>query len=1300
MVGWSQTQKQISFSQLSVDDGLSQNSVVSIAQDSTGYLWLATQDGLNKYNGKEFVHYEKLFEDVTRENFSKLGKVYVDRRDQLYIITKKGSLEKLQKSTDSFKEIKHILNPSTVYMDPLYNLWIGTYGGGLYCIAEKSKDTLQILKGKDFIAHTYALSHFEGNIIAATSNGTYSVDPQTFQYVKIPSELDDRDINFSSIATSKNDMLWVGSFGNGLFYKGFNEKNLQLFKGFNASNSLPDDLNIEAILLDSKDRLWVGTYGKGVYLIEFEEQKVTQFLAQQFNPKSIHYNDILCIYEDYTGNVWFGTDGAGTSFYDENLAKFNVLTNYEIPYFANVDVTRAIAVDPDGNFWIGTSGKGLTFYNPTIQKFMSYKFDEKNPDGIPSNRIMSLLAEKDRIWIGFQDKGLAILERGKGFTSFDNNRLGLPKELTIWSIYKDKTDRVWLGTRDHGIIQFDPELGVIQQYTTESIGMSKISSNNIRVINEGAPGELLIGTENNGLDRFIVSDEAFIHYPNQEIQNIKSLYYTEEYLWIGTNGNGLHALNNSSQKLISYNLKDGLPNNVIYAILPDEENNLWISSNRGLFKFTVNVPGDRPIIVNYGTYDGLQALEFNTGAYFKDKNGTLYFGGLNGINWFDPSGLTPNTVPPKTSIYQLDVFNEQVPMHENATFKYNENTISFTFASLHFSQPERNQYKYFLENHDESWSKVSRSNYAHYTNLAPGDYTFKVLSSNYDGAWNTVPASYSFTIKSPWYWTLWAKLAYTVLVFLLLYTIYTYLKSRWSMQVQLQLEHIETERLKKLDELKTKLYTNISHEFRTPLTLISGPLNQLISQSGISEKDKKSLRIIENSSQQMLRLVNQLLELSQLEAGSVHLRVGIHKMEAQLVQLLEAFKMQANEKGIRIKSTIENLQETWYDKDVMEKIVSNLLSNAVKYAPDNSKIEFTVHKISGYIQIEVTNQNKSLLPKDLQKLFERFYQEDKLAEGVGIGLSLIKELTVLSGGSVDVLKNSLETITFIVKLPIEKSGYNSNLLLPSQQFDFLKEKPNEIFRITDTDPSVLLVVEDNIEVRNYIISLFEETFKVLEAEDGYSGIKKAIKEVPDLIISDIMMPVKDGIELCNTLKEDYRTSHIPIFLLTAKAGDGNELEGLKNKADDYIIKPFNADILIQKVVNCIESRKELQKRYSQNVYLRPKDIAISTMDENFLESVQSIIDTKITNPDFKAGDFAKELHLSRMQLHRKLKALTGLSTTEFLRSQRLKTAVTLLKTTDLTVSEVAYSVGFNTPSYFIKCFKAIYDSTPSEYIIK
>lgn len=1296
MIGYSQLQRQVVFGQLSVNDGLSQNSVVSIAQDSTGYLWFATQDGLNKYDGIDFKVYQKLFEDITRDSFSKLGKVYTAPTGAIYISTIEGKLEVFDNETQSFRALPTPHPPSSIYQDEQQNFWLGTFENGLYTVKANSKDTIQVLRGVDARRDIYGIAKHKDSIVLAASGRVFMVDPVSLAYSSFSSEAD-IVTNFSSIATNHRDTLWVGSFGQGLFFRSNNHKTLRKFTGFNAANKLGSQLNIEALYLDSSNRLWVGTYGDGAYLIDLDSQEIQHFTPQSYNPKSIHYNDVLCIFEDNTGVIWLGTDGGGLSFYDENLSKFNELTRLQTPDFASVDVPRAITVDDEGAVWIGTSGKGLTRYNPNTNKFNSFTTKSNPRQRIPSDRVMSLYGINDAVWVGLQDAGLAIVNR-KGVTSFHPSSIPPLPALTVWCIFRDIKERTWLGTRENGLIEFDEALGVVRHFTSDT---SNIVSNTIRVISQGDDDTMWLGTEDQGLMKFMPEVGEFVSFQQKEILKIKSLYYSAPYLWIGTNGNGLHRLHTKTEQLKSYSLDDGLPNNVIYGILPDEDGNLWLSSNRGITKFQPDSDSTQPIITNYDTHDGLQSMEFNTGASFRNDDGTLYFGGLNGINWFQPDQLSGNPVPPQTVINKMELFGEEIQMSPDQKFSARKNTITFSFAGLHFSQPRSNQYKYRLTNYETNWSKPSSTHFAHYPNLPSGNYTFEVLSSNYEGVWDSSAATYSFVIKPPWYLTHMAIILYFLLVGLILLTIYRYLKWRWKIQVRLQMEHEETERLRTLDELKSKLYTNISHEFRTPLTLISAPVQQLLNSSQLNETHKKSLQIIEGSSQRMLRLVNQLLDLSKLEKGAVQLQVNKHELGPQLIQLLEAFTLNANEKGVLINSHMDNFGDTWYDRDVVEKIVSNLLSNAVKYAPENSNVEFTATYVKGFLILKTVNVNTSLSEKQINKLFNRFYQVDKNATGVGVGLSLIKELTLLSNGAASAWKESEESISFEVKIPVDKEYYNANSIIPQTQHSAVYESDVEsIFEDNTNESAQILVVEDNDEIRAYIASLFNDNYSVSQASDGLEGIKKAINDIPDLIISDIMMPKKDGIEVCNTLKNDTRTSHIPIILLTAKSGDSNELKGLQSKADDYITKPFNAEVVKQKALNIIASRRALRNRYSQNVFLKPKDIAFTPVDELFLEEVQNLIDNEVANSTFNAQEFAEKLAMSRMQLHRKIKALTGLSTSEFIRSQRLKLSCGLLKDSGLTINEIAYSVGFNTPSYYIKCFKEAYGTTPSEYVTK
>lgn len=1289
-----QLQKQVVFGDLSIDDGLSQNSVVSIAQDSIGYLWFATQDGLNKYDGNRFEYFPKLFEDITRENFSRLGKVYVAPNGWLYIITIGGQLELFDSEENTFIPMRWNRQVNTVYTDQQHTMWLGTIDSGLYQVAKESKDTLAILKGADVGATIYNISEHENEIVATGSGGVFLINRNTLDYERI-SLKNGAETNFSSVARLKSDTLAIGSFGQGLYLLNSKEKELIQFHGFDAKNPLPTDLNIQALLRDSRNRLWIGTYGNGAFRIDFSKEEILNFTAHTLDQRSISYNDIISLAEDYTGVVWLGTDGGGLSYYDEHISKFNELTNFQVPSFANVDVARAIIVDDAGMVWIGTSGKGLTQYNPNKNKFNAYKTD--GTPSLASDRVMSLLSKEASVWIGFQDAGLALLENNV-ITHFTENTVPQLPAQTVWCIYKDRKERVWLGTRENGLIQFDKDNGVVQQFT---VPFSEDSSNNIRAITEDSEGYLWLGTEDRGLIKFHPETQEYVLFQQSELLKVKSIYYQDEYVWVGTNGNGLQVLNTQTEAVFGYTTDDGLPNNVIYGILPDDNGNFWLSSNRGITKFSLKAADDIPEITNYDKNDGIQAMEFNTGASYVGADGTLYFGGLNGINWFRPEDLTGNPVPPRTVITQMELYAEPIQWRTEPVFNSEENTLTFNFAGLHYSQPESNQYQFILENYEEGWSKPNSNRFAHYPNLPFGSYTFKVLSSNYEGIWDDTPAAYSFTIKAPWYLSQVAIWGYILGSILLFWTIYRYMKWRWSIQLRLRIEHDEAERLRRLDELKSKLYTNISHEFRTPLTLISGPTQQLMASANLDSKDQKSLKLIEGSSKRMLRLVNQLLDLSKLEQGSVQLRVEKQVLKPQLEQLLEAFALKAKEKGVSIASEIKVDRDTWYDRDVVEKIVSNLLYNAVKYAPANSGIQLAFTVTGDLLNLKTTNQNKNLTTKDIERLFDRFYQANKKEEGLGVGLALIKELTSFSGGTVIALKKTPDTITFAVEIPIDPSLYPkkciSTELITSVE---AKSEPMIHSELENEEAPQLLIVEDNAEIRSFISSLFEETFIVQSAVNGQDGIDKALESIPDLIISDIMMPVKSGIALCNELKKDTRTSHIPIFLLTAKSTDTSELEGLQSKANDYITKPFNSEVLQQKVANCINAHRKLRERYHKSELFEPKDIAFTSVDEAFLNDVQSVLDDKLTNSEFNAEKFARTLHMSRMQLHRKLKALTGLSTSEFIRSQRLKAAIQLLGDSGFTINEIAYTVGFNTTSYFTKCFKETYGITPGEYTKK
>ena len=1284
--------KPISFRHLTIEEGLSQNTILSIAQDSIGYLWFATQNGLNKYNGKSFTHYNKQFQNITRPNYSRLGKVYVDKQNQLWIVSNTGELERYHPKTDSFSAIKTTFSVSTIFQDKSLNLYLGTYNNGIYKIDAKTKDTLQILKEQDTKLTSYHFLEVEDKVYAATSQGVLELrNNSTYNSLKLPSL---KGTQASTLEVDASKTIWLGTYGYGLYYKKQDELGFSKFTSLDDFN-LPENLNIEDLLIDSQDRLWLATYGSGLYVIDFKLKVIQQYKSQKSNPFAVHYNDILCLFEDSTGNNWLGTDGAGASYFDKHLVKFNLLTNNQLPDDVTVEVIRSITTDKDKNIWLGTSGQGLTFIDLNEGNHITYTTENSK---ISSNRVVSLANINNEIWIGHQDSGLEIRNASGEYQVFP-----VIENSTIWNILPDNKNEVWLATENSGVILFSKTKGILKQF---NISNSKLASNNIRVIIKSNPHTLWLGTSSDGLFKLDINTNEVTKI-NAVNGGVKSLYYKGKVLWIGTNGNGLKRLDLATSKVNTFTKEDGLPNEVVYSILPDTENNLWLSTNYGLCKFKLNTEGTVSV-ENFTNLNGLQGLEFNTGAYFKGNNGVLYFGGLEGVNWFEPQSITKNTIEPQTVITGVDVFNKPVDFSESLELHSDKNTITFTYSGLHFSQPERNLYKYKLENNDAIWTEAGNKNIAHYTNLPPNDYTFQVYSSNYDGAWDKTPANYSFTILKPWYATNFAKFMYLLLIGFSFYFIYAYLKFRWEIKTQLQLEHAETERLTKLDEFKTKLYTNISHEFRTPLTLISGPIDRQLSKPNISKEDEIEFSLIQRNSKRLLNLVNQLLDLSKLESGSLKLNVTKGDLNILLKQICAAFEFKAEAKNIQFICKITPIGEAWYDKDVIEKIATNLLANAIKYTPENGSVSFETALQDGQVVITVVNNGNTISDKQLGRLFQRFYQANKNSDGAGIGLSLVKELCILSHGNIVAHTMNDDDIQFTITLPIEKSYYNQSEIVFEETFPSqVNDDPNvEILNeelIEDhssQETPVLLIIEDDKDVRQFVKSIFENEYIVLEANNGEKGIVKAISYIPDLIISDIMMPVTDGIAVCNILKEDERTSHIPIILLTAKVGEENEITGLKTGADDYITKPFNSEKLKIRVEKLIQLRRQLQQRYSNELEINPKDIAISSVDQQFLERLQEVLDDSITNSSFNTEEFGDKMLMSRMQLHRKLKALTGLSSSEFLRSQRLKIAIKLLNESDYTVSEIAYEVGFNTPSYFIKCFKEKFKCTPKEYLIR
>jgi signal transduction histidine kinase/DNA-binding response OmpR family regulator/ligand-binding sensor domain-containing protein len=1206
--------------------------------------------------------------------------------------------EILEPGESNFEPVSEIQGATQIFEDLENQIWISTQYGQLFKV-NGELNSLQLVYSNNSKELVNLAELDDSHLILTFTDGVFLFSKKTNELGQLLTP--NISGTFTVSKTIPKGRVLIGTLNSGIWlWDPKNQKTLPLQEGVGLKSDPIENQMVLDILVDSEEKIWIATYGSGAFLLELKNSTIQQFSYNKQNPRSLHYNDILCLFEDYTKTVWLGSDGAGLSFYDSYLEKFNFYHNNQVPENINIDVVRSIYAD-SSSIWIGTSGKGLTQFDRKSQSWRTFQVSESGNQSIRGNRIMSLLGDKNELWIGYQGDGLSIYNqdlqtfRHYGFESSPQ----LPAR-TIWKIFKDNQNRTWLCTRNEGLILFDSEKGVVQQFKHSSTEKESIPENNIRDIIQANENEFWIGTENRGIAKLDLSTGLFSSIPAEENKisspKIKSLYLSpENYLWIGTNGSGLNRLNLETWENRVFDTKLGLANDVVYGILPDELGNLWLSSNRGITQIKLQGNDDYAIF-NYNNYDGL-ATEFNTGAYFKDQQGLLYFGSLEGLYWFQAGSIELNSTAPKTAISGLQVFDTPVDLEGDIKLSHNQNTLTFSIASMVFSSPEKNQYQYKLEGYDQDWNFNGNNSIARYTNLPPGDYTFLAKSSNYDGIWSEASDQINFTISPPWYGSLVAKFLYFVLFVLLIYWTYQYLVWRFKIQFELKTKNEEAQRLREMDQFKSSFFTNISHEFRTPLTLIMGPVQKLLGQTE-NPQVKSQLNLIQQNSNRLLNLVDQLLEASKLKSGRINLKVRKGNLSLLLQTLVINFYYMANEKGMNLISKGPLITEVWFDADKIEKIVGNLLQNAIKYGKAKSDIKLDWRTEGTQLQLQIKNfssQNYSESEKEL--LFEKFFKPDPKSEGFGLGLPLVKDLVELHRGQITLQIPEGNLFEITISIPLDRYSYESEEIWEESNSKLERERITGKKSSGSTENLMILLVDDNQPVREFLNQELEENYTILQAENGKEGIDIALDKIPDLIISDIMMPEVDGLELCETLKNDERTSHIPIILLTAKIEEENKIKGLKVGADDYIYKPFTTNSLLTRIQNLIDLRRNLRNRYSGKTKISPKELAVSSGEEKFLQKVQKIVDNELMDVNFTIEDFCKNIGMSRMQLHRKLTAITGLSTSAFIRDQRLKKAEQKLKSEDENISEIAYSVGFSSPSYFIRCFKDTYHMTPKEY---
>ena len=1344
--------KNLKFKHFSLTEGLSQSSVLCILQDKKGFFWFGTRDGLNKYDGHSFTTYRHKSTDSTSLSNSFIKSLFEDEKGTLWVGTMNG-LNKYIPEIDGFERFKYA-NTKTFFNNKSNNeiwsivsneadyLWLGT-NYGLEKFSTKSDNITRFLVQNEN-SNTVSNNNIRSLLITKDKNlwicnsksiDVYNLNTKTFKHYAYPqTTLEVINLNYIPLLYQDNDAnLWLG-YKDGLML--FNKKS-NVFEPYrinsNGINQITDE--VRSIRQDSLGNLWVGTY-EGLYIINSDKSSISHYIHDENEPNSLSQNSVYQIFEDTKGDIWIGTYLGGINYYDRSFDLFKHFSTGTNKSKLSYKVVSAIIEDPQRNLWIGTEGGGINFYDKKTGLFEYYQHNQNNPNSLSTNNVKSMIRTRNgNFWIGTHDGGLNFLNPNqKPFTfekyknipgnvnSLSNNR--------VIALYEDAKNTIWIGTSGGGLNKLDVATKTISRIPDPAGKLSSLVYN----ISGTAHKDTLLVAGDRGLAKLHISTQKFvvIDYKNPESNYDfnATLYVYEDplkNLWIATEGDGLYYYDTKLKKSKKYGMPEGLPNEVIYGILPADANTLWLSTNRGLSRLDLKTQQFK----NYDVSNGLIGDEFNFGAFTKLRNGNLMFGGTSGIDYFNPKNIIENAFIPPVSITGILVNNKPFLVEDTAnkelTLKHNQNVFSFNFVALSYSQPNKNQYAYKLEGFDDDWNYIGNRKSATYTNLDAGEYVFKVKASNSDGLWNEEGASVIVNIlPAPWK-TWWAYLLYSLAIVGILLIIRKYSLIRIYEKNQLKQERLEKEKIEEINQLKLRLFTNISHDFRTPLTLIIGPLERMLSQKVGNDFIQKQHEIMHRNASVLLQLINQLLDFRKSESGKLQLKASKSNIVFFIEDIKLSFEELARVRQINYTFNAPNEAiEVWFDKINLKKIVFNLLSNAFKFTPDGGTISIELatttkkHKLlnaTDYLKLVISDSGRGIPDKSIKAIFDRYYQlgeDENTRSGTGIGLALCKNLIKLHHGKIKVKSVEGSGTSFTVLLQLGTNHLNENemvtetadtkndTMLYAETPDFLvnpaiSNETNETSLAVDANKQTLLIVDDNPEVRSFIKTIFEKDNNIYEAENGEEAIEIAKNNTIDLIISDVMMPIMDGMELCETIKSNILTSHIPVILLTAKTSEDAHKEGFIHGADAYITKPFNAELLVLRVKNILRSRKKLIEKFKKDSILEPSAITATSTDELFLQKAIDLIEQNMSGSEFNINDFIQEMGMSRSVLYRKLKALTDQSITEFIRTIKLKRAGQLILQSDLSISEIAFDLGFNDLKHFRKSFQKLFNELPSDF---
>ncbi|MFD1771652.1 hybrid sensor histidine kinase/response regulator transcription factor [Sphingobacterium suaedae] len=1299
------------FNRLNVKDGLSQSSVLDIAKDGQGLMWFATRYGLNRYDGVRFKVYENNPSDTNSINHHYINRVFTDAAGQLWIGTQKG-LDAYDQTLGRFQHFKFYKQDTAlvsvsvlkIIEDRSGNLWLGT-NKGLF-IKRHGATICRSVNGLPKRLQDEAIIEIfedsERHLWISTTKGLHRLhfDGKRLIETVAPKDLNRVRGTIRSIVEDPNSNIWLGSETDGLFRLHIPSQHVEHYT-YNRSKKGLIHYSIRKLLIGRNKRLLIGTQD-GISVFHPELGTFDNYQNDTQDPHSLSQNSVYSLYEDEQESLWVGTYFGGINLAYGVETRFHTLTTNSSPTSIPHNVIRPILEDSKRTLWFGTEAGGVFSLDSTFRHMRTFPNPTRGFVGSRSNFVKILyLDRRERLWVGSSGGGLYLLDKNTG--QYQAASLGVDtlqiRNSNILALYQDRKDRYWVcGEGYNKVLSFSETRGTDR---TPAVIARALANQAVVQLTEGSDGSLWILTTttlfNYQIDTGVL--RRYLQTDQQPLHAFNCMYEDEDGLiWIGVDYEGLVVVDPKKNSVIRrYTMADGLSSENVVGIVADRDNNLWITTTNGLSK----LKKDRRTIQNYSHLDGIANDEFNYNSAYLTQDGKIILGSLGGLTWFFPKEIEINRRKPTVRYTGLLLFGwesldvrskrrilvKDITQTPHLIFDDDQNIFTIQFTLDNFIKSAQNRFMYRLEGRQPDWTVLDKPEVS-FSNLSPGHYTLVVKGANSDGIWSD-ESRIAFTVRPPFYLTWWAMLTYALLLALFLFFVLRYFYLRQILEKE-----------EEMHQSKLNFFSMISHEIRSHLALIIVPIENA-QEKAKDEFISKQLQNAASNSERLLRLTSELIDFRKAETSNFVL----HRKQADIVSFVEeillAFREVYTQQGFIFTHEAEHPSiTTVFDPLQLEKVVFNLLSNAVKHALPNSPIRMHSRLANANISISLSNYGKEIPHDYLVKIFDRYFQVDRLDRklGYGVGLALSKQIMILHGGDITAQSDQgLTTFTLTLpyiytaesQLPISTIAHSDGSQMSAQ--DDMLYLDDEEYQPT------ILILEDNTELMALMEELLSPHYELLKASNGETGVQIAKRQLPDLIISDVMMPLKNGIEVCQELKAHVTSSHIPIILLTAMSAEQDRVAGLRNHADVYLTKPFNKKILLLHIRNVLRATRIQQEKYRQQYILEPTQKIVDSTDERFLTKVIAIVEEGIESSQYSVDYIAQGVGMSSSVLYKKIKSLTGLTVNDFSKSIRLKKAARLLKETSYSVTEVATYVGFMDSKYFTREFKKQFGIPPSQY---